>query len=363
MAYVYCKRGTWYLGFKDENGAAKQVASKARTKTEARRLAEEQERFAERVRLGLETRVQPLTLGQLWERWYAAKATNASAATDETRWRVHLADALGPMQLRQLTPVDLETLLHSKLKTRGGELSVQSVRHLRLLIGRMYRWAIRKGLHAGDNPAARVELPQLTEHARRIAPPGAVAQLLAVATEPYRTIYAIGVYAGLRSDEILGLMPEQIDLAGRVIIVERQGKRESTKSGRVRGVPIVDQLYPLLEARVAMTPPGTPLFEFVVHHPRKGTLRISPKHYRQHILRKLYKFLDAAGLPRVTVHELRHTFATQLLEGGADPRAAQELLGHADLSTTQRYTHLRNAYLAQQISKIDYAPTQKEAEA
>lgn len=351
MAYAYRKGPAWYIGFRDEQGEQRQIKTAARSKSEAKRLAEERERFEERVRAGLETRVQSLTLGQLWQKWAEAKALNASADTDEIRWRVHLKEQLEGLALRALTPVDLEVLLHAKLKERGGTLSTQSVRHLRLLVGRMYRWAIKKGLHAGDNPAARVELPQLIEQEPKVAAPGVIEKLMEIAPEPYRTIYAVAIYAGLRSDEILGLQPEQVNLAARVIIVKRQGKRESTKSGKIRAIPIVDQLYPLLEARVRAVPAGLKLFAFAW----KQT------HWRQHILQRLYKLLDGAGLPRCTVHELRHTFITQLSESGAAPRAVQALAGHADLKTTQRYTHLRDAHLAEEIAKLNYG--QKEGKA
>lgn len=354
MTYAYQKSGKWYVGFRDEHG--RNIQAKARgskNKEMALRFAEKEEAFAQRVRLGLARREADtdLTLGELWKKWSEAKSLNASADTDEIRWRVHLQPTLEGVSLRQISPVDLEVLLHSKLKEKGGALSIQSVRHLRLLVGRMYRWAIKKGLHAGENPAARVELPQLVEHEPEVAAPGVVEKLLASAPEPYRTIYAIAIFAGLRSDEILGLQVEQVDLAARVIIVSRQGKRESTKSGKVRGLPIVDALYPLLEARVRATPPGCRLFSF----PWKQ------EHWRQHILRTLYKLLDAAKLPRCTVHELRHTFITQLSENGADPRAVQALSGHASLDTTQRYTHVRAPFLAREMSKLNY--TQKEAKA
>lgn len=355
MAYAYKKGDSWYIGYRDEHGAQRQQKTAARSKTEARRLADECARFEERIHLGLESRAAPMTVGQLWEKWREAKSLNASADTDEIRWRVHLSGALAGVGARQLTPVDLEVLLHSKLREKGGDLSIQSVRHLRLLVGRIYRWAIRKGLYTGDNPAARVELPQLVEREPEIAAPGVVEQLLAFAPEPYRTIYAIAIYAGLRSDEILGLQPEQIDLQARVIVVKRQGKRESTKNGRMRAIPIVPVLEPLLRARVKAVPPGCSLFSFPYKKP----------HWRQHILRKLYALLAAAGLPLCTVHELRHTFITQLAQNGVDPRAVQALAGQASLDTTQRYTHLRSGYLTAQMAKLDYTPvpTQPEAEA
>jgi integrase/recombinase XerC len=113
---------------------------------------------------------------------------------------------------------------------------------------------------------------------------------------------------------------------------EESGLRVTGKGGRQRLVPVLPAVRQAIAAYLALRPaarPGDPLFLGA----RGG--RLDPA-VAQKVLRD-YRRL--AGLPEhATPHALRHSFATHLLGGGADLRAIQELLGHASLSTTQRYT-------------------------
>lgn len=352
MAYAYKKKSTWYAGYTNDAGRPTQKATKARTKTEATRIAEELERTAERVRLGLETRSADLTVGGLFEVWSEAKASLTTAGNDKLRWRLHLKDDLENVPLRQLTPVMLEKLLLSKLRAGGsrekGKLSPQSVHHNRRVIGRMFRWAIKKGIWHGSDPASKVELPQVAQNAPKTADPATIPLMLAAAHEPYRTAFAIGIYAGLRSAEILGLEVERVNLTAGVIMVERTVTSETTKGKRWRAIPIVTELRPYLAEHLKSCTTGR-----IFHMPSKDP--------RGHLLGELRRTLARAGLDQaLTVHALRHTFISQLIMSGVDPRAAQALAGHSDFSTTQRYISLRDSYLVTQINKLDYAPVKPE---
>jgi site-specific recombinase XerD len=140
------------------------------------------------------------------------------------------------------------------------------------------------------------------------------------------TIYS----CGLRISELCGLVAQDIDWHERVVRVRGKGKKE-------RLLPIGD---PALEAikdywsLLPQIPAGeAPVF---LTSAKKRT-PVSPRHMQL----RLKKYLAVAGLdPHLTPHKLRHSYATHLLDGGADLRSVQELLGHAHLVTTQIYTHL-----------------------
>ncbi len=151
------------------------------------------------------------------------------------------------------------------------------------------------------------------------------------------TIYS----CGLRVSELCGLRAEDIDWAQTCVRVRGKGRKE-------RILPIG---APALEAvreywkKLALAPAGeAPVFQ-------ADEQKQSPI-YPRLIQMRLKLYLEAAGLdPGLTPHKLRHSYATHLLDAGADLRSVQELLGHAHLATTQIYTHLTTERLKQAYDK------------
>jgi len=136
--------------------------------------------------------------------------------------------------------------------------------------------------------------------------------------------------AGLRVSELCGLGPSDVDLrAGLVTVL---GKRS-----KIRRVPLGELAIAAIRAyldggRTILSSPASPPDALFLN--RRGK-RLTPRDARRILERRL--LTDGRAL---SPHSLRHAYATHLLEGGADLRAVQELLGHADVSTTQLYTHL-----------------------
>jgi len=140
------------------------------------------------------------------------------------------------------------------------------------------------------------------------------------------TIYS----CGLRVSELSGLQADDIDWNERIVRVRGKGRKE-------RLVPIGEPALMAIQ-NYWITLPRPPAGQspvFLAH-----TRELSPVGPRD-LARRLKKHLAAAGLdPALTPHKLRHSYATHLLDAGADLRSVQELLGHAHLATTQVYTHL-----------------------
>jgi integrase/recombinase XerC len=191
-----------------------------------------------------------------------------------------------------------------------------------------FSWQLRQG-HIDSDPARSLRAPSGGGRLPRVLSSGEVTSLLDVPTGTpvdrrdlavLELLYA----AGLRVSELCGLNRTDIDLRGRTVTVLGKGSKQ-------RRVPIhhaaVDALRTWLQdGRDDME--GPPEAAFVN---RRGA-RLGPRDVR--------RILDRRSASPTHPHALRHTYATHLLDGGADLRVVQELLGHASLATTQVYTHV-----------------------
>jgi integrase/recombinase XerC len=135
---------------------------------------------------------------------------------------------------------------------------------------------------------------------------------------------------GIRLSELAGLDVTAVDLLSDQARVRGKGRKERIVPVGSRASAAVRRWLPLRDAAAAL-PGGDPRALFVTRRGRRLAARS--------IQKAMHRMFDAVGGDNLRVHSLRHTFATHMLDAGADLRAVQELLGHASLSTTQVYTH------------------------
>lgn len=141
---------------------------------------------------------------------------------------------------------------------------------------------------------------------------------------------------GLRISEALGLKFADLDLRQGIMKVKGKGKKERIAALGAPAINALQHYFKVREIRSANSLPVAPIFI------NKHGNRLSARSFQ----RFFKNYLMTAGLPHdMTPHKLRHSFATHLLNAGADLRSVQELLGHANLSTTQIYTHISSERL------------------
>jgi len=238
------------------------------------------------------------------------------------------------------TPADLDiTVLRGWLAQRMTDGAARTSQARRAAAARTFTaWAHRTGLSPSDvgaqlsSPRAHRDLPTVLradQAADLVVVPQAEAGPLALRDRAMlEMLYATGV----RVSELCGLDEADVDDARRVIRVFGKGAKERAVP---YGIPAQKALDAWLRhGRPELTGAGAGATRALFVGARGGRVQ-------QTVVRRVVSAAaQAAGLPHTSPHDLRHSAATHLLDGGADLRAVQDLLGHASLSSTQIYTHV-----------------------
>ena len=244
---------------------------------------------------------------------------------------------LGPLEL------DARELRRYAAVLSEGGCSKTTVARKLAAIRSFYRTLMeRREIEA--NPADLVASPKRDSYLPRVLKPGEVADMLQriPASTPLelrdRAMFELAYAAGLRAEEIVNLDLTDLDPDGEEL-------RVNGKGGKTRIVPAGEHAWRAIESylqrgRTTLAAEGGPI-EPALFISKSGR-RLSTSDVRRRLSVWTRKAALAGG---VTPHTLRHSFATHLLEGGADLRAIQELLGHASISTTQTYTRIESKRL------------------
>ncbi len=231
----------------------------------------------------------------------------------------------------EATPVDLRRYL---AEMRRRDYRRATIARKLATLRSFYKFLARQG-HVEANPVKTIRTPRQEKRLPKFLEPEEVERLLAapegddLLTLRDRAILEILYSTGMRVSELVGLNLDDVDPIGEVVRVRGKGRRE-------RLAPLGSYALEALDRYLAARAGAEVRDDKALLVNRHGQ-RLSARSVR----RKLAKYLKMAGLdPAVSPHTLRHSFATHMLERGADLRAVQELLGHRSLSTTQVYTHV-----------------------
>lgn len=251
---------------------------------------------------------------------------------------VAYARRLGYQDVEKLTANHLREFVYD-LKDQG--LQATSIRRTLSGVRTYFGFLIAEG-HVKADPTEQVEMPKTWRRLPGVLSREDVEKILEapeIGDRLYwrdKSLLEFAYASGVRVSELATLKVRDVDLAEGVATVFGKGAKE-------RMVPIGRSAQRALDIYIRETRPG------LARSDAQGVVFLNAQGRpltRMGIWKILRKHVKRAGVKkRVTPHTLRHCFATHLLEGGADLAAVQEMLGHADISTTQIYTHVDREYL------------------
>jgi len=270
-----------------------------------------------------------------WEQEGFVRSLSSLSANTVDAYRRDVSDfVVWAVRARLAGPADVDHLVLRRylafLTTR--RMAKRSIARKAAALRRYFAWLHRTGVLTAD-PSRRLTAPRGEGRLPHVLKPD---ELEALFTEGVdrgpvglrdRAVVELLYGSGLRVGELCGLRPADVDLVRGQLLVWGKGAKQ-------RQVPMSEASVEAVrtwveEGRAAMVDAATPADALFVN--RRGH-RLTPRDVR--------RILDARAASPTHPHALRHTFATHLLDGGADLRAVQELLGHEDLATTQLYTHV-----------------------
>lgn len=260
----------------------------------------------------------------------ASPHTIRSYGTDLRFFSAYVEEQIGP----EVSPAKVDHLLIRSYLSRlhhKGLSKTSSGRKLASLRS-FFRYLCREGI-LERNPARALLSPRVEKRLPTYVEAADVGQFVEVTDDTDAGLRARAVLellygTGIRCSELVALDLAEIDLAGRLVRVLGKGRKE-------RVVPFGTSAQRALEVYLRARRDARPHTDAIFVNRSGG--RLTDRSVRRLVRRRLK---ELALTQKISPHTLRHAFATHLLERGADLRAIQELLGHASLSTTQRYTHV-----------------------
>ena len=206
-----------------------------------------------------------------------------------------------------------------------------------------FKWATSSGI-LEKNPAATLEQPKTPQRLPKVVSVKEIDEMLHNNLTPLEHVMMELLYScGLRVSELVNLKLNDIDLSSKYVRCFGKGSKE--------------RIIPIGEQAKAMLKEYFPTRDLLVKKYNLTTKNLLIKDNGHFVTRQdVYNFIHAQGKlihKNISPHTLRHSFATHLLENGADLRVVQELLGHSDVSTTQLYTHISKKRLKEVYFSIN----------
>ena len=267
------------------------------------------------------------TIGEYLEYLEIEKGLSQNTIDAYRRDLENFADVTGKNSLSEIDRMIINSYVRELRERKLAPTSI--IRKVASLRG-FFKWATSTGI-LDKNPAATLEQPKVPKRLPKVVSVKEIEELLHSNLTPVQhTIMELLYSCGLRVSELVNLKISDIDLSSKYVRCFGKGSKE-------RIIPIGDTAKSIVKAYL-------PQRDLLIKKYNLDTKRLLILDNGRLVTRQdVYSFIHEQGKlihKNISPHTLRHSFATHLLENGADLRIVQELLGHSDVSTTQLYTHI-----------------------
>ena len=237
-----------------------------------------------------------------------------------------------------LKAVSPATIVQYKAFRRKKPVKPATLERELCFLKRAFNLAVYEWEWIEKNPVARISKEKFNNEVERWLSFDEEKSLLNSCSEPLKSIVIIALNTGMRQHEILDLEWQNVDLSRKIATIIR------SKNGEIRSIPLNHRAFNVLCSGANLRP----LKSKYVFSSSAGT-RIE----RRNLLRDFYKARKKAKLENFRFHDLRHTFATRLVQAGIDIYTVSKLLGHKDIRMTQRYSHHCPESLRSSVEVLD----------
>lgn len=278
--------------------------------------------------------VKRATFADFAERWKGRVAEllkPSVAKVMASHLRFHLVPAFGSMRLDEIGQEQVQVFVGKLAKGR----SRSTIRNVLDTLASVLKMARGWGYAVAGFQRSDLVIPcSKPSKPARFFTAEQVRSILALASEPWRTIFALAAMTGLRPGEVLGLSIDDLDFEQGLIFVRRSAWYSHLISPKsMRSVATVPMPGPLAEALTSYLASWCPNEKRLLFPNRRG----NPYSENKVVQKRLWPVLDALSIPRCGMHAFRHTHGSLMHSSGASLKVAQTQLRHADASTTARY--------------------------
>lgn len=302
-----------------------------------------------------------MTVDEWYKVWIDMKKRTVKRGTlygYERNYRNHIKKNLGNKEIQKVNPIMCQSVLNS-MSDNGLKRSTESI--IKGIMYDIFEYAVQNDV-IHKNPCGKAvklngkkkdeRLPMSIDEQRSF--------LRAISGGNYENIFRLALQTGLRMGEILGLKWSDIDYKNNVMHVERSLNSDramhcfvleetKTKAGK-RSIPLTEECITILKAEKENQKGYAVDIKYgdLVFRKRDGS-PIS----RDALSSRIFYVCRSKNMRKISMHILRHTFATRCIEGGMNPKALQSIMGHESISTTlDLYVHSSGDYKAKEIEKV-----------